>query len=120
MREYGLIRTREPLRLRHALLPLVCLIVIGYFAYHAVYGRHGFINWLAIQNQVDTKEQQLADLRATRQRLDRQVSLLRPESVDPDLLDERARATLGFANSGDVVIFTDKKPGDNSAKPLPK
>lgn len=108
MKDMGLIRTREPLRLRHALVPLVCFIVIGYFAYHAVYGRHGFIAWLSLQNSVDTLERQFADMRAAREQLDRQVALLRPESLDPDLLDERARATLGFANPNDIVIFRDR------------
>lgn len=103
-----MIRTREPLRLRHALIPLVCLIVISYFAYHAVYGRHGFIAWLSLQNRVDTLEQQLAGVRATHEQLNRQVALLRPESLDPDLLDERARATLGLANPNDIVIFRDR------------
>lgn len=112
MKDYGLIRTREPLRLRHALIPLVCLVVIGYFAYHAVYGRHGFISWLSLQNEVETLERQLAEVRATREQLDQQVSLLRPESIDPDLLDERARATLGFANPNDIVIFRDRQAAE--------
>jgi len=103
-----LIRTTEPLRLRHALIPVVCLIVISYFAYHAVYGRHGFIAWLSLQNRVDTLSQQLNDVRQAREQLDRQVALLRPESLDPDLLDERARAGLGFSHPDDIVIFRDK------------
>lgn len=114
MKELGLIRTREPLRLRHALIPLVCLIVLSYFAYHAVYGRHGFIAWLSLQNSVDTLERQLAEVRATHRRLDQQVSLLRPESLDPDLLDERARATLGLANPNDIVIFRERPTGQTT------
>lgn len=103
-----LIRTREPLRLRQALIPLVCLVVLGYFAYHAVYGRHGFIAWLGIQNRVDTLEHQLVEMRGQREQLDRQVALLRPESLDPDLLDERARSALGYAGDNEVVIFLDR------------
>ena len=114
MKDIGLIRTREPLRLRHFLVPLVCLIVISYFAYHAVYGQHGFIAWLSLQNRVDTLDQQLAEVRGAREQLDRQVALLRPESLDPDLLDERARATLGFANPNDIVIFRSGQSGTAS------
>ena len=104
-----LIRAREPLRLRQALIPLVCLVVLGYFAYHAVYGRHGFIAWLDIQNRVDTLEHQLVELRGQLEQLDRQVALLLPESLDPDLLDERARAALGYAGPNEVVIFLDRR-----------
>ena len=62
MENVALIRSREPLRLRNAIIPLVCVIVLSYFAYHAVYGRHGFIAWLSLQNTVDTLEQQLAEV----------------------------------------------------------
>ncbi|MES1990449.1 MAG: septum formation initiator family protein [Pseudomonadota bacterium] len=103
-----MIRSQEPLRLRQALIPLVCVIVLSYFAYHAVYGRHGFIAWLSLQNSVDTLEQQLAEVQATRRSLDQQVVLLRSESLDPDLLDERARATLGLAAPNEIVIFKDR------------
>ena len=93
--------------MRQALVSFVCIIVLSYFAYHAVYGRHGFIAWLSLQNSVDTLEQQFAEVEATHRSLEQQVSLLRPESLDPDLLDERARATLGLADKDDIVIFRD-------------
>ena len=109
------IRTSEPLRLRQALVPFVCIIVLGYFAYHAVYGRLGFISWLDIQNRIDLLEHQLSDVERQREQLDRQVALLRPESLDPDLLDERARAALGYANPGELVIFLD--PPITEARP---
>lgn len=117
MENLGLIRTTEPLRLRHALIPVVCLIVISYFAYHAVYGRHGFIAWLSLQNRVDTLSQQLEDVRKERAQLDRQVALLRPESLDPDLLEERARAGLGFSHPDDIVIFRDRSSLSGQAAP---
>ncbi len=111
-----LIRTSEPLRLRQALIPFVCIIVLGYFAYHAVYGRHGFIAWLDIQNRIDTLEHQLAEVEGKRMQLDRQVALLRPESLDPDLLDERARAALGYGGANDVTIFLER-PQDRRPSP---
>mgnify|MGYP000852312121 CR=1 FL=1 len=111
MSNHVVIRPSQPLRLRQALVPFICIIALGYFAYHAVYGRHGFISWLDIQNRIDTLEHQLAEVEAKRAQLDRQVALLRPESLDPDLLDERARAALGYANPGEIVIFLDPPAG---------
>ncbi|GMV63044.1 MAG: hypothetical protein AMXMBFR74_22120 [Parvibaculum sp.] len=111
MDSYTMIRTSEPLRLRQALIPFVCIVVLGYFAYHAVYGRHGFISWLDIQNRIDTLEHQLSEVEGMREQLDRQVALLRPESLDPDLLDERARAALGYGGPNEVVIFLEPQPG---------
>jgi cell division protein FtsB len=45
-------------------------------------------------------------LRSERERLDKRVGLMRPDSIDPDMLDELARANLGFAKPGDLVITT--------------
>ena len=41
-----------------------------------------------------------------RARLESKVALLRPESIDPDLLDELARGNLELAKPTDVVAFT--------------
>jgi cell division protein FtsB len=34
------------------------------------------------------------------------VALIRPESIDPDLLEELARVKLGFVRPNDVVLHT--------------
>jgi cell division protein FtsB len=48
---------------------------------------------------------ELAGLQEVKQRLERDVSLLRPESLDPDMLDERARAILNLAHSDDLIML---------------
>ena len=86
----------------------VCLIVISYFAYHAA-----FMVATALSpgsrcrtHVSELSSQQLNEVRQSREQLDRQVALLRPESLDPDLLDERARATLDLVHPDDIVIFS--------------
>ncbi len=37
--------------------------------------------------------------------LERRVQLLRPDSLDPDMLEERARKVLNFAKKDEVVIY---------------
>jgi cell division protein FtsB len=44
-------------------------------------------------------------IRAERQTIEHRVSQLRPQSLDPDLLDERAREVLGFAHPNERVIL---------------
>jgi len=41
--------------------------------------------------------------------LERRVAQLTSSSLDPDLLDERARAMLNFSDPNDVVIFVDEQ-----------
>jgi cell division protein FtsB len=48
---------------------------------------------------------ELAGLKEVKDRLERDVVLLRPESLDPDMLDERARAILNLAHPDDLVMM---------------
>lgn len=90
------------------IVSLVCCAFLGYFAWHAFEGPRGFPyrDGLAIEAaRLDVKHEAL---RAERIQLENKVALLRPESIDPDLLDELARGTLELAKPGDVVAFTGK------------
>jgi cell division protein FtsB len=46
----------------------------------------------------------LAALDVERQTLGHRVGLLQPEHLDPDMLDERARATLNLVGPNEIVI----------------
>jgi len=87
------------------LIPLIGIAVIGYFVYHGLNGARGF--WASQQLQVDvaTLEAELAELRREREMLEQHVALLRPESLDPDMLEERARMLLNVAHPNDIVIM---------------
>jgi cell division protein FtsB len=50
---------------------------------------------------------ELAALRAERDGMERHVALMRPESLDRDMIDERAREALNMADAKDIVIFLD-------------
>jgi cell division protein FtsB len=46
--------------------------------------------------------------RAERVELERKVSLLRPDNLDPDMLDERARAMLNYLHPRDLTLMLKK------------
>ena len=85
--------------------PLVGIALTGYFAYHLVEGERGFKAWLRLNREIRTATANLEAVRAQRAAVDLRVSNLRPEHVDPDLLDERIRATLNLVSPDDVVIM---------------
>jgi cell division protein FtsB len=89
--------------------PLVVVALVLYFGYFALYGNHGLVNWIRLQNEIDAKQSELDQVRTERTALEHRVRLLRPESVDPDLLEEQARARLGLSEPDEVVILKDKK-----------
>jgi cell division protein FtsB len=46
------------------------------------------------------------ELDAQRAELERKVKLLRPDSLDPDMLEERAREVLNYTREDEVVVMT--------------
>ena len=100
--------------IRKAIFPLVCLGLLVYFSYHLIVGDYGMEARTRFQTQVKTTEGELKGLQAVRERLDRDVALMRANKLDPDMLDERARMILNFSHPGDIVIMD--KPSAASPK----
>lgn len=83
---------------------LVCFALLGFFGWHAQYGPRGLANQTRLIENLVKFEGEHEEVKARREALDRRVSLLRPETIDPDMLDEAARRTLGFAGKRDLVV----------------
>jgi cell division protein FtsB len=92
---------RPPLGL---LVTAVALTLLGYFAWHGTKGARSLANVERLVSEVQALEQKLGAARAERLAFERRVSLLRPESVDPDFADEMARRVLGFAAPRELVV----------------
>lgn len=107
MSNADLIRTREPLRLRYLLLPVLGGLLALYFGYHAIMGGQGLQAYVENEQRITALQNELDARTDTREQLDRHVALLRPESLDRDMLDERARAALGYARPDELTIFRD-------------
>lgn len=95
-------------RLRAVLTALglyaVAAAVIGYFGVNAYTGAHGLKAKQDLAQQQADLARELERLRAERKRWEHRVSLLRSDNLDPDLIDERARALLGYADPRDLVL----------------
>ncbi len=92
-------------RLRVTVGPILGISLVGYFSYHLVQGDRGLVAWLRLNQEVRSAEATLASVESERQTLDHRVNLLRPEHLDRDMLDERARATLNRIGPNEIVIF---------------
>ena len=95
-------------RQRHLLLPLFFAVVFGYLAYHVMHGDRGVFAYIHMKQEIIRAEEALAETGATRDAWERRVALLRTASLDPDMLDERARYMLGYSQSGEIIILLDK------------
>jgi cell division protein FtsB len=89
---------------RRILIVLVSGGVLAYFGWHAFHGNYGIYARQALEARVAELQKELEEVTAERRAAERRVMLLRAESLDPDLLEERARETLSLAHPNDVVI----------------
>ncbi|MEE1561860.1 MAG: septum formation initiator family protein [Alphaproteobacteria bacterium] len=93
------------LRARHIVGPVLCLVLVGYFAYHLVNGERGFIALLQLDQQIQEAKANAAILAKERTAVDSRVTLMRPDQLDPDMLEERARLMLSVGHPDEVVIL---------------
>lgn len=77
---------------------------IVYLGAHAVTGEQGLLAYMDLQSQERALEQQVASLDAERAQLEARAARLKPESLDLDYLDERARITLAAGDSEELVF----------------
>jgi cell division protein FtsB len=86
-------------------LPTVLLLLlIAYFGMNAFTGDRGLLSSNQRDEALIAKTRELAQVRAQRQDLETRARLLRDTSLSKDLLEERARSLLGFADPRDYVI----------------
>lgn len=87
----------------------VCCALLGYFGWHAYKGPRGFPYRDGLEVRVAGLKDRYEGIVKDRGTLEGKVALLRPESIDPDLLDELARGNLELAKPTDVVAFTQRQ-----------
>lgn len=97
-------RQRKHSKLRRFILPLGSLAVMAYFGYHSFNGDYGIWSRERMEHEAIGLERELAEIKATRLSLVARAQLLRPESLDPDMIDERARAKLNVVQADELVI----------------
>jgi cell division protein FtsB len=97
-------------RVRDILGPVLGIALTGYFTYHLIEGDRGLLAWLRFTREIRAENANLETLRAQREALDLKVSNLRPDHVDPDLLDERVRATLNLVAPDETVLMQPVPP----------
>jgi cell division protein FtsB len=107
-REEGLVMgiVRElKVRAKQITGPVIGMTVVVYFAYHAVQGDRGLLALGKLRGEVNTLQSRVVDVRDERFVLAQRVQMLRPGSIDPDLLEERARILLGYGRDEELVVI---------------
>jgi len=91
------------------LLPAVSGAVAAYFGYYAIWGARGAMALADTQAQLGVQQEELAQVRGRRLRLEHRIALMKPGQVDPDLVEELARGELMDGAPNQVAI--PRRPG---------
>lgn len=87
-----------------AVFAVVAVALMGYLAFAALQGEHGLFRLFQIEAQEKRLQAELEALRAERATLENKTRRLSTETLDLDLLDERARKTLGLGRPDEILI----------------
>lgn len=96
-------------RARTMVGPILGCLLVAYFVYHAVQGDHGALAWRQLDLRIAEARVSLDDLVGQRDFLEHRVGLLRPDSLDADMVEEQGRRLLNFTHPDDVIVIPGKK-----------
>jgi cell division protein FtsB len=78
-------------------------MIVGYFGINAYTGKYGLNARQELDQEIVALTSELARLKAERAEGEKRVALLRSSGIDPDMLDERVRFQLDYANPRDLI-----------------
>lgn len=84
--------------------PLFVAAYIAYLTYGAIAGAAGFSALQRLKVEEAALKAEVDAITNRREAMQKQADLLNPHSLDPELMEERIRAVLGYARKGDIVI----------------
>lgn len=90
--------------IRRNLIALIGICLCVYFSYHAIQGERSYLSLLSLNSTIEKTEVEYQALKEQRQALEKKVVMLRPSSINRDLLEERVRAVLGYRHGDELVI----------------
>jgi cell division protein FtsB len=104
--------TRKRLRSVLTALGLYVLaaLLVGYFGVNAFSGNHGLKAKQDLDQQIAELSSEIAKLKLEHRQWERRIALLKSHGLDPDMLDERARALLDYAHPNDLTLMFGPSP----------
>ena len=81
------------------LIPLILLTFILYLLYHAFLSQSGFVKYERLKNELELKNNEYAAVMAEK----KHISLL-DKNIDADMLQEKAKKILYYANPNEIII----------------
>ena len=87
-----------------SVLPAVAGALVAYFGYFAIWGERGVLALADVQTRLAVQHDELSRLQTNRARLEHRIELMRPGSVDNDLVEELARTQFMEGAPGQIAV----------------
>lgn len=91
-------------------LYVTAALLVGYFGVNAFSGNHGLKAKQDIDQQVAALSAELEQLKLERVRWQRRGALLKRDNLDADMLNERTRSLLDYADPHDLILMIEPHP----------
>jgi cell division protein FtsB len=91
-------------KLRSSLPSLILAALCFYFAFYLIFGGRGLVALGRLEDTSAQRKTEYAELKDRRGRIEANVHLMRPNSLDPDMADEQVRRGLGYTKPDEIVI----------------
>jgi len=91
--------------IRDNLIVLIGACLCVYFSYHEVQGNRSFLRLISLDYSIAALTQEQAQITAEHDALEAKVQAMRPGALSRDLLEERARAILGYAGRDEMTLL---------------
>lgn len=88
------------------MLTVLGVMLCMYFSYHAVFGHRSVLALSSLNAQIETSVAKGDIVSSERQYLEGRVLAMRPDSMNPDMVEERARTILGYKRVDEVVVLS--------------
>ncbi len=92
-------------RLKRSGVLIFFVVLFLYFSFYTINGERGLRRYLHLRQEINYAEEIAAKYSRQKHELEEKVRLLSSDSLDLDMLDERARAVLNLARKDEFIIL---------------
>ena len=84
-------------------IAIICILV--YLIFHTIYGNRGILSYFKLKSEVKEMSSILDQKKITRLNLEKQVQNLLSDTMDKDLIEEKAKKLLFLSNKNEEIVI---------------
>ena len=94
--------------LRRNMMAVIGICLSFYFCYHLIAGQRGYFRLISLESRIANTSSEYESLKTEREAVEKKVVMMRPGSIDRDLLEERVRYVLGYTYDNEVILLQNR------------